>query len=170
MDSTLQPRTRRSFVQGGLLASLAMVASLGALPIPHVAAEKKKKKKKTPSIASRLQSQQDMCESGGGTLKIENPKVDVGSIDATCVGGADDGRSCVNYPESTFCWQSITTPDLPTEPLQRESPFVVPSQGADQPLQPDGGGVTITAYDGGQPGRAKRQGRRRQDNGKGRKG
>ena len=41
MSRTTRLPTRRTFLHGGLVASLALVASLGALPLPEVAADKK---------------------------------------------------------------------------------------------------------------------------------
>jgi hypothetical protein len=184
MDRTLQPRTRRSFLRGGLLASLALAASLGALPLPDVAANKNDKKPNR--IADRVRSQRDLCDIEGGTFDGPQGAANGAKV-TTCRGGTQGNRRCVNTPTASFCHEYFEQPDLPTQPLQpvspianpleggeqplgSDSPFTVPSQGADQPLEPAGGGVTITAYDGGTAGQATRQGRRhRQGHGKGHK-
>ena len=162
-----------------------MVATLGARPIPDVAAGKKTKKKGN-SVQARNQAQKESCENiGGGTLEVEN--MGGGRWETTCHGGANDGYACTNTAKSTVCVYARTNPDVPTQPLQPVSPIANPSSGADQPLEPDspfadpgdapvlplepdGGGVTITSYRGGKPGQAKPHGRRhRRGHGNGRK-
>ncbi len=183
MDHPQSARTRRSFLQGGLLASLALVASLGALPIPDVAAGKKTKRKPS-SVQSRNQSQREMCETlGGGTLEAK--PIGGGSWETTCHGGESGGRQCTNTAQSTVCVRPRTISDVPAHPLQPQSPFADPAVGATQPLEPDspfahpsdahplepaGDGVTITAYDSGTVGQAEaHRRRRRRGHGKGRK-
>ena len=176
MYQTQTTTSRRRFLHGGLLGTLALVASLGALPIPDVAAGKKTKKKAN-TVQSRNQAQKDSCENiGGGTLEVNN--MGGGRWETKCHGGDNDGYSCTNTATSTVCVYARTIPDLPTQPLQPESPFADPSQGGAQPLQPDspfanpgdapvlplepdGSGVTITAYDGDKHHKAKHHGKRK---------
>ena len=169
MNRTLHSRTRRSFLQEGLQASLAMVASLGALPILDVAAEKNTKKKRT-SVQSRNQSQKELCEDlGGGTLEVTN--IGGGSWETNCHGGSNDGYACTNTAKSTVCVRTRTTPDLPNQPLQPDSPFAHTGDVQEVPLEPAGGGVVITAYAGGTHERSRRRVKRhRQGHGHGRTG
>jgi hypothetical protein len=134
MHHTTGPMTRRSFVQGGLLASLALIAARGALPIHDVAAEKKTKKKPR-SAQSHNQNQKDYCEIGGGTL--EATPIGGGTWETKCHGGDSDGRECTNTAKSAVCVQTRTDPDLPGHPLEPDPPFADPGDTPDHPLEPD---------------------------------
>jgi putative hemolysin len=181
MDRTQRPSTRRSFMRGGLLASLALAASLGALPIPHAAATPKTKKSKSQRVADNISACTD--PENGGTATVSDKR---GGTTVKCVLPNGQGYTCTHSSQSTRCHSSLTDPVLPTQPLEPISPIANPLEGGEQPLgsdspfanpgsvpaqplEPAGGGVTITAYDGGTAGQAKRQGRRRQGHGRGRK-
>jgi len=181
MHHMMGTTTRRSLLHGGLLAALALAASLGARPIHEVAAEKKTKKKPR-SVQSHNQNQKDYCEIGGGTL--EATPIGGGTWETKCHGGAYDGRECTNTAKSAVCVQTRTEPDVPSHPLEPDPPtadpgdspthplepdtppFATPGDGPTVPLEPDGGGVTITAYGDNERGRGKH---RRRGRGKGRK-
>ena len=136
MSRTPSPRTRRSFVQGGLLASLAMVASLGALPIHDVVAEKndgRYSKSDIKKLAKKAAA--DCISEAGGTPTISERR---GGTTVSCTGGANGNYSCTYTSKGSNCFPTAKTiPDVPNQPLEPESPFADPSDGADQPLEPD---------------------------------
>lgn len=140
MNHPLHPRTRRTFLHGGLLASLALVASLGARPISEVAADKKTKKKSS-SVQTRNQQQKYTCESSDGTLEATN--LGGGTWETSCHGGTYDGRECTNTAKSTVC--VMTLPNPPSSPVT--DPATPPTNGNEQPggdghQAGGGGGVT----------------------------
>lgn len=143
MDCTPDPLTRRSFLRGSLLASLAAVASLGALPIPDVAA-KKNTGKKVPSIKSRVNNFQELCEKMSGG-KMSAPIVRPGGTTVTCSGaGGGMNKTCTFTKQGQRCHAARTVPDVSEHTLEPESPVADPVDAPVHPLEQDGDGVVLT--------------------------
>jgi hypothetical protein len=142
MDRILRPWTRRSFLQGGVLASLSLVASLGSLPIPDVAAGKNDGRK-AKSIAKRVKNAQELCQIGGGTSTVSKKP---GGTTVACKGGGPGGGdfACTITSKGQRCHATRMQPDGPDQPLQPDSPVADPEDTPDFPLEPDGGGGPLT--------------------------
>lgn len=144
MSHMTSPRTRRSFLQGGLLASLALVVACATLPITEVAAEKKTTK---ASVSARTESQREVCETTtfsnppGKLAVLEGPN---GGNTTECKGGQNDGYTCINTQTTTSCTKPRTLPDsplldpgdAPVFPLES----AVPMEPADSVTDPGDGG------------------------------
>ena len=98
------------------------MALLGTMFITQVAAAPIKTK---ASISSRVQSQTELCELGGGEIEVsygyENGRLT--SAQTVCDGGSDDGRVCSNTTTITDCYKRPG--------LVRPTESVVPEQRAD---------------------------------------
>ena len=167
MHHTMGTSTRRSILRSGLrsslLLSLAAVSPLRTMLVQDVAAVKNSKK--AASIAKRAQTMRELCEIGGGTATTD---VRPGGTSVTCKGGTDDGKVCIIHSKGGRCFQTVTNPDLPNQPLEPDSPYANPGDLPDVPLEQDGGGVVLTSY-GGNHDRATHRGKhRRRGRGKGR--
>lgn len=140
MDRTSSPRTRRSFLRGGLLASLAMVAAFGVLPIPDAAASKNDGRKPI-SIAKRIENFRELCEKVSDG-KMSDPKVRRGGTSVTCSGGSMN-RTCTFSKQNTRCHpnRTMARPNVPDHTLEPESPYANPATAPSVPLQEDGGPV-----------------------------
>ena len=141
MHHTMSRLTRRSLLHGSLL-SLAAVSPLRTLLVQDVAASKKGKKR-AESIAKRVKGFQDMCGVIGGTSSP--PDVRPGGTTVSCTT-SDSTRTCTYTSKGSRCTETAarTEPDGPDQPRQPDSPFADPGDVPDYPLEPDGGGVTLT--------------------------
>jgi hypothetical protein len=86
-----------------LALMMTVVFLLGAMLVPHADATKK-----GASVANRIQSQVDLCETiGHGILTVET----VGKDKVTqCTGGLSDGQRCVHSKKGTKCHQAKVVP------------------------------------------------------------
>lgn len=160
MDHMHHSRTRRSFVQMGLSAGLALVTLCGGVPLPDAGAEKKTKKK-TSSVQSRNRLQKVECELAGGTLEANN--MGGGRWETTCHGGSQDGYACTNSAKSTVCISGVTgTADGPSP--SSTSPIADPWDIPTVPLEP--ADVTLTSYQGDDAGQSPHRGRRKHGRGR----
>ena len=167
MHRTMGTTTRRLIPQSGLLLSLVVAVLLGAMLIQDVDA-----KTKISSIKARVVTQRELCEViGGGAFSAK--KTPFGSTITKCKGGdkLTDGVTCVNTKKSTKCSQAVpppqpSLPDLTQDPIAPQ--LADPADVIDQPLEPSGGGVVITSYDGG--GTHDQSKHHRRGHGRGRKG
>jgi hypothetical protein len=149
MYPTTSPRTRRSFLHGGLLASLTLVASLGARPVSDVAAEKNDGRK-PKSIASRANREVAYCEKTlVGTATVSKKR---GGTTVTCKGGGIPGGpqgdyACTFFSKGVRCHSTKPAPSQatqPTQPTQPDGPVHDPGDGELHPLEPDNGEVPLT--------------------------
>ncbi len=102
MDATATTRTIRC-AWALLLAALAW----GALGAPEAGAAPNTGTK-PPSIASRVKSFGELCETiGGGTAKVNYSYVDgkLESANASCKGGSESGYNCTFDADTTKCYQ-----------------------------------------------------------------
>jgi hypothetical protein len=96
---------------------------------------------KPVNIKSRVQSQKENCEDiGGGKLQVSNqykvngPFKTLVQSTTKCVGGTQDGYTCVNTRQGTKCHQArveATVPpwkivDGPLAPITADEPFASP--------------------------------------------
>lgn len=95
------PRPRGTIVTA-LMVVMGM-ALLGAMFASTVDAAPIKTK---ASISSRVQSQRDLCEIGGGQIKVDYGYKDgkLDSAQTVCNGGSDDGRVCSNTTTTYDCY------------------------------------------------------------------
>ena len=88
-------------------ALLLAVLALGALTAPDTWAAPNTGTK-PPSIASRVKSFGELCETiGGGTAKVNYSYVDgkLESANASCKGGSESGYNCTFDADTTKCYQ-----------------------------------------------------------------
>jgi hypothetical protein len=128
-DYTPRTRTRRWLLRGALFASLTLATPLRTMLVQDVAADKKSK---LPSKKKRLEDFREICGVGGGTVTIDAVKP--GGTTATCSGGKNN-RTCTFTSKVTRCHAARRAiPDLPTHPLEQDSPLADPGDVPDHPL------------------------------------
>jgi hypothetical protein len=155
MSARTMTMTRR-FCLSRLLLAAAVAPMAGLSVAAPVGADKKKNVK--GSVAERAKSQQQLCELGGGKLAVlDGPN---GGNTTECKGGDNDGWTCFNTTTTTDCSKQqpaddgnpalggVDPSDLPGHPLEpNASPLDAPGHVSDQPLEPDGGAITLYAAD-----------------------
>jgi hypothetical protein len=131
MDRTPGPWTRRWLLKGTLLAALSVATPLRTMPVQDVAADKKTK---IPSKKARLDAFREHCGIGGGTVTVDAVKP--GGTTATCTGAAGHkDKTCTFTSKTTRCHNARRAIlDLPTHPLEQDSPPADPGDAPDHPL------------------------------------